>query len=982
MKRRFQWLASTSLAMMAAPAAAQALPPASAPQTADPQATDPQAPPTSAPLTQTTDPSAPAATASAQDDVQPASATPAGDIVVTGSRVIRNGDASPSPVTVISTESLSAITPGATLAEALNTLPAFAGSRGAASNPTTVGSAAGGNGSANQLNLRNLGATRTLVLLDGKRVPPTLFNGVVDVDIIPEMLIERVDVVTGGVSAVYGSDAMSGVVNYVLNRRFKGLRVDASSGISEYGDASRINIGAAYGVNLTDRLHFEASYQFRDEGGVDRRSSRPFLNQVGVTGAGTAANPYVLGENLRQAGFPFGGRINTGALAGQVFKTNGVLSPFVAGTTTGTAAVQIGGDGGYWDSSLIASLREHQAFARADYEISDGLRLYVQASGTFKTNGSWAETNQLSAVTLSRTNAFLPAQYQAAIPAAQSTFTFSKFLGEIPRVRADSDSDQRVYAAGLAGTLGGFDWGIDYVHGISELNTAVANVINRQKLSAALDAVNSGGQVVCNITVTNPGLAPGCVAYNPFGPNAASAAAIDYVTDTVNFRSITKMDDVSGQIAGSLFNTWAGPANTALSAEWRKTSFQSFSSSRPSDVVSCTGLRYNCTAGAALTESSFGDSPDPVSQTVWEVAGEIDVPLLRDFVIADALNLNGAVRYTRYNTSGDYWTWKLGLDWHLTDSLRFRVTRSRDIRAPTLYDLFSPTSIVVVRQTDLLTGQSPSVPEYNLSNPDLTAEIGNTLTGGVVWKPAPRLSFAVDAYRIKISDAITQIAGSTASYQTACYASGGTSPYCALQVRPLGLSNTTAANAVTAWLTQQINIASIETWGIDVEENYAGEAFGRPVSMRLLVAYQPHVYYRQPNTPTLDQGGVGFGPLGLSATPSVRITGQLRVQPVDGFTIDVQERWRNPMKLGGDPTQVFVSNRIGAFATTTINLAWDAKGALGDAEFFINVQNLFDAEPPAGAFSGNGTRAGLRDGFAIGDDPRGRYFTSGVRLKF
>jgi len=131
-----------------------------------------------------------------------AAAEPASDIVVTGSRVIRNGDASPSPVTVMPTEDLLKASPGATLAEALNSLPTFAGSRGATSNPTTVGSAAGGNGGANQLNLRNLDATRTLVLMDGKRVPPSLFNGVVDVDIIPQMLIERVDVVTGGVSTM------------------------------------------------------------------------------------------------------------------------------------------------------------------------------------------------------------------------------------------------------------------------------------------------------------------------------------------------------------------------------------------------------------------------------------------------------------------------------------------------------------------------------------------------------------------------------------------------------------------------------------------------------------------------------------------------------------------------------------------------------------------------------------------------------------
>ena len=237
---------------------------------------------------------------SAQAYAQEAASTASVEaITVTGSRIIRNGDASPSPVTVVSTEDLVKSNPGATLAEALNTLPTFAGSRGATSNPTTTGTAAGGNGAANQLNLRNLDATRTLVLMDGKRVPPTLFNGVVDVDIIPQMLIERVDVVTGGVSAVYGSDAVSGVVNYVINKTFTGVRGQVSYGASEQNDATKFDAAVAYGVKLGDRAHAEFSYEYRKEGGIDARTQRDWANQWGVTGAGTAANPYVLQGNLR-----------------------------------------------------------------------------------------------------------------------------------------------------------------------------------------------------------------------------------------------------------------------------------------------------------------------------------------------------------------------------------------------------------------------------------------------------------------------------------------------------------------------------------------------------------------------------------------------------------------------------------------------------------------------------------------------------------
>ena len=233
--------------------------------------------------------------------------------------------------------------------------------------------------------------------------------------------------------------------------------------------------------------------------------------------------------------------------------------------------------------------------------------------------------------------------------------------------------------------------------------------MNRQKLGYALDAVASGGQIVCNVTLTNPGLASGCVPFNAFGPTAASAAAIDYITDTAIYHATTTLDDISAQASGSPFATAARDVTTALLGERRRIAFRSTSNATPNDLVDCTGIRFgNCTAGATLTDFTFGQSPGGASQTVWEIAGETNIPLLADSPLG-SVDLNGAVRYTHYNTSGHYGTWKVGLDWKLSDSFRFRATRSRDIRAPTLYDLFGPTSSVQVRPVDLLTNTSPAV---------------------------------------------------------------------------------------------------------------------------------------------------------------------------------------------------------------------------------------------------------------------------------
>ncbi len=908
------------------------------------------------------------------------------EVVVTGSRVIKNGDDSPSPVTVVATEDILTVQPG-TLADALNILPVFAGSRGSGSNPTSTGSVSAGNASANQLNLRNIGAVRTLILLDGLRVPPTLINGIVDVDVIPQMLVQRVDTVTGGVSAVYGSDAISGVVNYIIDKKFTGVKAQINGGISDYGDAEKYNAAIAAGTSLFDgRGHVEVSYEYREENGILFRSDREYMNLWGVTGSGTAAVPYVLQSNVRQAGFPFGGLITTGVLANQTFKTNGVLSQFVPGTTTGSTALQIGGDGGYYDSSLLSPLKGHQFFGRLDYEFTDNLTGYFQVGGNIKTNEVYAEYLLLNAVTLSAQNAFLSQTYRDQMLNAnpsQTTFRLAGLMQNGPRFSGESESNQWTYTTGLNGSLGDYDWGVDLVHGVTKLNTTLPLNVNNQRLAAALDAVAGPSGPVC-YAATQAATASAyanCVPLNVFGPTAANPAAFNYIMQSTGFDGQTNMDDVSAHISGAPFDTWAGPLNAALSGEWRKQSFEGVSTGRPTDVVDCTNIRFgNCTAGGPLWVQTFASTPK-VSQDVWETALEFDAPLLKDASMAQALNLNAAVRFTSYNTSGEYWTWKLGLDWQLNDSLRFRATRSSDIRAPTLYDLFAPTNAVFVQPRDELTNTTPRVPSRDESNPGLTAEIGNTMTAGVVWKPTADLSIALDGYRILITDAITPVAGQTSAFQQACYTSGGASPYCSLQSRPINFTNTTPANAVTGWYTRSINLSEIETYGADLEINYVHTLFDRPMNLRFLGAYQPHILYRQPNVVTVDQGGVAFGPLGAAAGPSVRLTGLFRFQPMEKLTVDLMQRWRNAMKLGGDPSQVWSSNHMASFATTNINLAYKTEPSFGEIEYFLNVQNLFNADAPGGAYSGNGTRAGLRDGYAIGDSPLGRYYTVGVNIK-
>jgi iron complex outermembrane recepter protein len=310
------------------------------------------------------------------------------DIVVTGSRIVQNGNNMPTPVTVIAADDLLSTHP-TNLAEALNDLPVFAGSRSQASNTGTSGAAgapATSTNALNVINLRNMGLARTLILYDGHRAPPSTPEGFVDIDTIPQMLLKRVDVVTGGASAVYGSDAITGVVNFVTDTAFTGVKAEAQAGISKYGDDATYSFGIAAGTKLLDdRLHLMGSFNYRSDDGIFSKFDRPWGTELRtLQGDGSAAFPYFQVVGARQNNVTFGGRINNGVLINQQFTTGGVLIPFVNGTKTGQGGTippglpyEIGGDGGFYNGQLRSSLKMKQGYGRLDFDITDALTFYA-----------------------------------------------------------------------------------------------------------------------------------------------------------------------------------------------------------------------------------------------------------------------------------------------------------------------------------------------------------------------------------------------------------------------------------------------------------------------------------------------------------------------------------------------------------------------------------------------------------------------------
>ncbi|WP_206243454.1 TonB-dependent receptor [Novosphingobium terrae] len=907
------------------------------------------------------------------------------DILVTGSRVIANGNNSPTPVTVMSTRELQEIQPGS-LVVALQNLPVFQGSLGQGTG--TGGSTGGPNGASNAVNLRNLGLFRTLVLFDGNRVQPTANTGLVTLDILPQILMSRVDVVTGGVSAVYGSDAISGVVNFITDHHFNGVKLKAQIGVSQLGDDRIVDTGIALGSRLLDgRGHIEASLEYFDDPGIFDTGSRALGQGWAIEGAGTAANPYRLYSGVRVATTSAGGLIRSGPLAGLNFRQNGVLSPFAHGAATATPGFEVGGDGGYYgNTSLKAALRTRRAFARFDLDATDSTHLFLEGFGALNTNRYANQSLSFTNVAISAQNAFLPAAYRYAT--ADTNFALSEIPQNIGPHVSIFDNHAYWLNAGAQGKLGlGWAWQIGGTHGMSQQIWTTLRNINYAKLSAALDAVSdpATGQVVCRVTLTNPGLYPGCAPLNLFGPTAASAQALAYVTDTTRSVATTSLDEASGSLTGTPFSTWAGPVHAAVSGEWRQTRFSAASPISPGDYADCTGLRFNCVAGATRLHQVTFAPVAPVHQAVWELALEGDLPLLKDAPLARALNLNLAARYADYDSFGGAWTWKAGLDWTISEEWRLRATRSRDFRAPNLNDLYAAQTISRTNVVDTLTGATlVNAPSSLAGNAGLKPEVGNTLTGGVVYTPRwlPHASLSVDAYDIRIANAIVTLNGSTATIQNICNASGGTASLCSLVVRPYDYANSTTANNATLFYNIPLNAAWLHTRGLDVEANYAARPLGRPLSLRVMATWQPVLRQTTPGLGAdLNLSGYAYSPIaGVGSTPAWRATGVLSVSPADKFRVTLTQRWRSGLKWNADTSLVYAIPDIPSFGWTNLNLSWTPKGVMRESEFYLNIQNLFNAAPPVATNSQ--ANPGVFGAYVSSDDYVGRYITAGVRLTF
>lgn len=866
-------------------------------------------------------------------------------VTVTGTRIVRDGYEAPTPVTVVGTDVIQdAAKPN--IADVLNQMPVFQGSATPSSSTVSNSGQAGGN----NLNLRNLGSNRTLVLFDGRRYPPEFVTGIVDINLMPDALIERVDVVTGGASAVYGSDALAGVVNFVLDKDFTGLKALAQTGVTSRGDGREDKYSLTWGTTFADdRGHFliEGDLANQDQVDGDARSWNMQGYSLIQNPAYTASNGQPRLITRRQvglaAGYP-GGIISGGPLKGTAFGAGGEPFTYDYGDLT-TGSYHVGGD---WASSsmmgaqsLMSGMNRNHIFVHTSFEVTDHVEVFAQFNrGDVHTEARCCYNYYLGNLTVHPDNPFMPASVAADAQArGLQDIPFGTTLRNPPEgFGTVIDRWNDVYVLGAKGDFDliktNWSWNVYAQRGRANQNFWVPYQSNSDRFQQAIDAVRApDGSIVCRSTLTNPG--DGCVPYNLFGTNVVTREMIDYTQGGPSLRQTIGQDLVGAGITGAPFSTWAGPVSLAASFEYREDTIEGYN-----DPVSDV-------RGWFSTQLTAFEA----SQEVIEGALETVIPLAMDVSWAEHLDLNAGVRATDYSTSGYVTTWKVGLSYQPVDDLRFRFTQSRDIRAPNLNDLFAEPQTNHNTIPDPFRGNA-SYPYYqiNLGNPDLKPEEADTTGIGVVYQPGwlPGLSTSVDYYRIDTEGAIATV---TYAY-TLDQCRAGVQAYCANIAR----HDDGTLESIT--LLPQ-NQAALLAEGVDVEASYQ-----LPMA-NIVSSWKGNLGMRLVGTHTLklvtDSGIAGptqvLDAAGSGSTPRWGINGSLTYD-LDAFRISWTGRYISGGKISntliGCTTdcrdvlgyQTVDNNHVPSYFIANLSMAFKFRAGPSDAEAFLAVDNLFDRDPP------------------------------------
>jgi iron complex outermembrane recepter protein len=896
------------------------------------------------------------------------------EIVVTGSLISRAGFTAPTPVTTVDPHQLN-LRPQ--LAESLRELPALRNSFGPQTHFGDVRSI----GRA-QMNLRNMGPQRTLVLLNGQRFVTSLDNGAPDVALFPTALVDRVEIVTGGASAAYGSDAVAGVVNFILDKDFTGLKAGLSSGISERGDNKNRSGNLAYGAKWgsEDRGHVLMSYEASHRDGMlalDRSWAR---RGVGLITYSDQTPPLVRLENVRRSDLNENGVIASGPLRGTSFTANGLQRPFVYGTgVTGTN--MIGGEGPLTAIGNLSNgvpVDTQAAYARLSYEVAPSWTVFAEANyGVTEVTPDGGYNYLIGAATAPRVqidNAYLdPALRGRMVTAGLQSFQINKQY-DFGHLTYDVETTVKRAVAGVEGQLGRFKTDAYVTYGENDAHNVLAGMINLVHLHRAADAVvnPASGQVVCRSTLTDP--TNGCVPYNIMAlAGANNPAAIDYIRGDLVFDQITTQFAGGVTFSGDLFELPAGPLAAAFGGEFRRETYEMNGDELSQRVNPITGAQGWWRSGSAPNVDGSSSSKG--------IFTEVAVPVLKDRPFAESLDLNAAVRLTDYRLSGSVTTWKAGGTWDVGAGVRLRATRSRDIREPTLGQLYAAGGGNPFSLIDRVRGHvtpTSGVQRFTRGNLELEPEAADTWTYGVVLTPPfmPGFALSIDRYDIDIGNAIAGLQPQATVDECA----RGVQIACASLVR-------NPAGTLISIYDTTYNLATRRVAGYDVEARYRlplntfwASAPGA-LTFRALATYQGTDIRALPGATPINRAGE----TGIYAYPGEF---QLKWRGTNSLTYS-QDKWNATVsaRYSGSGVRDVMwqsgvdidNNEVPSAVYADLDIARDfaIRGVTGTVNFTIN--NVLDKDP---LLVGNDASDTVGFGTNSEYDLIGRAFRLGMNFEF
>jgi iron complex outermembrane receptor protein len=945
------------------------------------------------------------------------------EVVVTASRVERQGYVAPSPTTVLGQRDIELRSPSSVVA-LVNEVPSFRPSNTSISRPAFQGSASVA------VDLRGLGNRRTLTLVDKQRFTPASANGVVDLNLLPTNMMERVEVVTGGASAAYGSDAVSGVVNFITKKRIQGVQGEISGGIAQAGDDGKVHAALATGGSfLNDKLHVAVGGEYYHEGIVNDIYARSWGRKEtatviypGAASARPAGQPSrLVSDNVRTTNqSTFGGVIINSTAAGAndiggipangvainqaifgatntavQFGPGGAIVPYNLGRAFGTSSI---GGGNYGETggrllSLSPEQNRGSILANADYELTPNITAKIQAnyakSQTYFNTASRRDFNLVSASTnpavtptdymfIRADNAYLPSMVRTAMTSRGiGAFYMGRVGFDLGMAQGDQYNEMKRVSLSLEGKVpnlkGNWKWDVSANVGQVFYNQQWKNETIESHWQKSYDAVtNSAGQIVCRVNQVSVTDAA-CVPFNPFGYNSATnmAAVKGYVEGTLVQQDTYDQQAFEANVNGEPFSTWAGPVSVAAGIGYRNDSIK-----QTSDPIS-----------QATDFDNQNPKPYSGSYNTKEIYGETVIPLAKDMPFIKSWDLNGAVRYTNYSTSGGVTTWKVGSTYQVIDDLRFRGTISQDIRAPNLIELFGSQQAVTAVTNPYTNVNTGTIQNFTVGNTGLKPEIAKTTTAGVVLEPRflPRFRTSIDFWHADIDGAIASYTAQKITDSCKIEADSGKPGFFCGQLITNGVYNT--GLQIFGLRTLPFNLVKQTAEGIDFEAYYSHPLLGGNLNFRYFATYLHDLTLYDVTSSTQYAGTVAFVFNGLGGAPHWQWT--LNTDYSRGpATVSLQTRYVGSANI--DPTLIGPDNpnyspllqnsvnvnKIGAQwyfnLSGTYNIRDNGKTRL---QAFAVVNNLFDHNPPWELGTGAGTNGQFYDTI-------GRTYQAGLRFKF